>query len=49
VKFSALDAKAMLPGVNIRFLEAASRGISPKDIAAAIEEMRAARVDVVEA
>jgi nicotinamidase/pyrazinamidase len=49
VKFSALDAKTMLPGVNVRFLAAASRGISPTDVAAAIEEMRAAGVDVVEA
>lgn len=48
VKFSALDAKTMLPGVNVRFLEAASRGISPTDVAAAIEEMRAAGIDVVE-
>lgn len=49
VKFSALDAKSMLPGVNVRFLQAASRGISPSDVAAALEEMRAAGVDVVEA
>jgi nicotinamidase/pyrazinamidase len=40
VKFSALDAREMLPGVQIRFIEDASRGIDPQGVSAAISEMR---------
>ena len=40
VKFSALDAVEMLPGVQVCFIEDASRGIDAKGVRAAIEEMR---------
>jgi nicotinamidase/pyrazinamidase len=32
VKFSALDALEMLPGVKVRFIEDASRGITPAGV-----------------
>ncbi len=48
VKFSALDAKEMLPGVNVRFIKDASRGIDPAAISAAIAEMEAAGIQSVE-
>lgn len=47
VKFSALDAVDMLPGVQICFIEDASRGIEPEGVRAAIDEMRAKGVGVV--
>lgn len=47
VKFSALDAVEMLPGVQICFIEDASRGIDPKGVKAAIEEMRQKGVGIV--
>lgn len=47
VKFSALDAVDMLPGVQICFIEDASRGIDPKGVKAAIEEMRAKGIGTV--
>ncbi|MEH6691164.1 MAG: bifunctional nicotinamidase/pyrazinamidase [Pseudorhizobium pelagicum] len=47
VKFSALDALEMLPGVQICFIEDASRGIDPKGVKAAIEEMRAKGIGIV--
>nr|CAD6616974.1 bifunctional nicotinamidase/pyrazinamidase [Rhizobium sp. TCK] len=47
VKFSALDAVEMLPGVQICFIEDASRGIDPKGVKAAVEEMRQKGVGVV--
>ncbi len=47
VKFSALDAVEMLPGVQVCFIEDASRGIDPKGVKAAIEEMRAQGIGVV--
>jgi nicotinamidase/pyrazinamidase len=47
VKFSALDAKEMLPGIKVRFIEDASRGISPDDIAVAKTEMAAAGIEIV--
>ena len=47
VRFSALDAVEMLPGVQICFIEDASRGIDPKGVKAAIEEMRANGVGIV--
>src|SRR5690606_29852207 len=47
VKFSALDALDMLPGVQICFIEDASRGIDPKGVRAAIDEMRARGIDTV--
>jgi nicotinamidase/pyrazinamidase len=36
----------MLPGVDVRFLEDASRGISPEGVAAAIAEMEAAGIQI---
>jgi len=47
VKFSALDAVEMLPGVKVRFIEDASRGIDPASVLAAIEEMRSRGVEIV--
>ncbi len=47
VKFSALDAVEMLPGVSVRFIEDASRGIDPAGVKAAIDDMRARGVTVI--
>lgn len=47
VKFSTLDAKEMLPGVNVRFIEDASRGIATNAIEAAIAEMTAAGIEII--
>jgi nicotinamidase/pyrazinamidase len=47
VKFSALDARDMLPNVNVRFISDASRGIDPQAIKDAISEMRECGVDIV--
>jgi nicotinamidase/pyrazinamidase len=47
VKFSALDAVAMLPGVKVRVIENASRGITPEGVKSAVEELRQAGVAVV--
>ncbi len=47
VKASALDAKAMLPAVEIRFIADASRGIDPAGVKAAIAEMSAAGIRIV--
>lgn len=47
VKFSALDAFAMLPGVEVRVIENASRGITPEGVKSAFEELRQAGVAVV--
>ncbi|WP_018897596.1 bifunctional nicotinamidase/pyrazinamidase [Rhizobium sp. 2MFCol3.1] len=47
VKFSALDALEMLPGVKVRFIEDASRGITPEGVGAAIKEMRESGIDIV--
>lgn len=47
VKFSALDARAMLPEVKVRFIEDASRGIAADGVAAAVAEMREAGVTLV--
>lgn len=46
VKFSALDAKALLPGVKIVFIEDASRGIDPAATATAKAEMQAAGIEI---
>ncbi|MGY5775471.1 bifunctional nicotinamidase/pyrazinamidase [Rhizobium sp. LEGMi135b] len=48
VKFSALDAVEMLPGVTVRFIEDASRGIDPVGVLAAIDDMRAHGVAVID-
>lgn len=47
VKFSALDAVEMLPDVKVRFIEDASRGITPEGVRVAIEEMRANGVGII--
>ena len=47
VKFSALDAVDMLPGVTVRFIEDGSRGIDPQGVTTAIAEMRSAGIAVV--
>ncbi|MES5099660.1 bifunctional nicotinamidase/pyrazinamidase [Agrobacterium sp. BA1120] len=47
VSFSVLDALEMLPGVKVRFIEDASRGIDPEGIRNAIAAMRAKGVTVV--
>lgn len=46
VKFSALDAREMLPDVKVRFIEDASRGIDPAGVKAAIADMRSAGVAI---
>jgi nicotinamidase/pyrazinamidase len=46
VKFSALDAVEMLPGVTVRFIEDASRGIDPAGVKSAIDDMRARGVTI---
>lgn len=48
VKFSALDAVDMLPGVAVRFIEDGSRGIDPQGVKTAIAEMRSAGIAVVQ-
>ncbi|MGO6671280.1 bifunctional nicotinamidase/pyrazinamidase [Rhizobium leguminosarum] len=48
VKFSALDALEMMPDVRVRFIEDASRGITPEGVAAAIEEMRAHGIAIID-
>ena len=47
VKFSALDALDLLPGVTVRFIEDLSRGITPDGVAAAVEQMKKAGIVVV--
>ncbi|CDZ33350.1 bifunctional nicotinamidase/pyrazinamidase [Neorhizobium galegae] len=47
VKFSALDAVDMLPGVKVRFIEDASRGIDSEGVKSAIAEMRAKGIGIV--
>jgi Amidases related to nicotinamidase len=48
VKFSALDAVDMLPGVKVAFIEDGSRGIDPDGVKAAIAEMRDAGVEITD-
>ncbi|MGO7426343.1 isochorismatase family protein, partial [Rhizobium ruizarguesonis] len=48
VKFSALDALEMMPGIHVRFIEDASRGITPEGVAAAIEEMLAHGIAIID-
>ncbi len=47
VKFSALDALEMMPGIKVRFIEDASRGITPEGVAAAIDEMHARGIEII--
>lgn len=48
VRFTALDARAMLPDVRVRFIEDASRGIDPDGVRAAIAEMKAAGIAIID-
>ncbi len=47
VRFSALDAIEMLPGVRVCVIEDASRGIDAEGVKAAIEEMRQKGIGIV--
>ncbi|TWD54659.1 nicotinamidase/pyrazinamidase [Agrobacterium vitis] len=47
VKFSALDAVEMLPGVTTRFIQDASLGIDPQTVEAAIADMQSHGVHVI--
>ncbi|TNM62237.1 bifunctional nicotinamidase/pyrazinamidase [Aliirhizobium smilacinae] len=47
VKFSAIDARDMLPEVNVRFISDASRGIDLQGVKDAISEMRERGIDIV--
>ena len=47
VKFSALDALELLPGVKVRFIEDLSRGITPDGVAAAVDEMKKEGIEVI--
>lgn len=47
VKFSAIDAREMLPEVNVRFVSDASRGIDPPGVENAISEMRERGIDII--
>jgi nicotinamidase/pyrazinamidase len=48
VKFSALDAAAMLAGVKVVFVEDASRGLSAEAVTGAKDEMRAAGIRIAQ-
>ncbi|CAN7494086.1 bifunctional nicotinamidase/pyrazinamidase [Rhizobium sp. LjRoot30] len=48
VKFSALDAVEMLPGVKVRFIADASRGITAEGVADAIADMRSSGVEITD-
>jgi nicotinamidase/pyrazinamidase len=47
VKFSALDARAMLPDAHIRFIEDASRGIDPVGVSETVNALTQAGVAVI--
>jgi len=48
VKFSALDAVDMLPGVKVRLIADGCRGIDPKGVEDAIAAMREAGVEITD-
>ncbi|MEO1985719.1 MAG: bifunctional nicotinamidase/pyrazinamidase [Martelella sp.] len=48
VRFSALDAVAMLPGVKVRLIEDGCRGIDAAGVSDAIREMRDAGVEIID-
>lgn len=48
VRFSALDAVDMLPGVNVRLIADGCRGIDAKGVGDAIEAMREAGVEIID-
>lgn len=47
VRFTALDAVELMPSVKVRFIEDASRGITPDGVEAAITEMRAEGIEII--
>lgn len=47
VRFSVEDALEFLPGVKVRFIQDASRGITPDGIATAVASMRDKGADIV--
>ncbi|MDM9628611.1 bifunctional nicotinamidase/pyrazinamidase [Rhizobium sp. S152] len=47
VRFTALDAVEMMPSVKVRFIEDASRGITPDGVEAAIAEMRVEGIEII--
>lgn len=49
VKFSALDAKSMMPNLEIvRFIDDASRGIAPETVSDAVREMNKAGIEIID-
>ena len=48
VRFSALDAVDMLPGVRVRLISDGCRGIDPKGVEQAISAMREAGVEIID-
>lgn len=48
VKFSALDAIEMLPGIKVRLIADGCRGIDPKGVEDAIEAMKHAGVEIIQ-
>ncbi|MBP1852301.1 bifunctional nicotinamidase/pyrazinamidase [Rhizobium halophytocola] len=48
VRFSALDAVDMLPGIKVALIADGCRGIDPAGVEQALAEMRAAGVEIVE-
>ena len=48
VKFSALDAVDMLPGIKVRLIADGCRGIDAKGVEEAIETMRQAGVEITD-
>lgn len=47
VRFTALDAVELMPSVKVRFIEDASRGITPDGVEAAITEMRVEGIEII--
>ncbi|MAM09996.1 MAG: nicotinamidase/pyrazinamidase [Rhizobiaceae bacterium] len=48
VKFTALDAREMLPGVTVRVILEGCRGISEEGVEQALAEMREAGVEIID-
>lgn len=48
VKLSAIDALDMIPGVRVRFIEDASRGLTPEGVASAINEMKFRGIEIID-
>jgi len=49
VSLSALDARGLLPGLKVSFIEDASRGIDPADVETAKRKMKIAGIDIIKA